>query len=459
MKRTINVFLGTVGLFLVMLLMVGCSTDKKESNSNKNTSSTEKIELEMWLTPQWKGVFDPSEDKADYDSFFKEAAKRYKEKNPNVKVNVQVIPAEQRADKLSVAMQTKELPDMFFDSSFALSEYAHMGALEPLDDIIDQESKEDIPAAIWDNVSIDDKVYFYPFGHNPGTLAYNADMFKEAGLDKYIGGEHEIVTWSLDDLKTITKTLREKNSSVEPFGLFAKNNQGDTWNMSYMKMFGNPFFGKDGEIVVNRKDGVKALNYINQLRKDGLTTRGAETLASNDVNAMFQNKQIAISFANSVLFNGILKDMKDGKVDPFDMRLANIPGEKQPITFTYVTSSVVFNTENKITMKEAKKFVEFYSTDKELIKASKNTLPVRDSISKELENEIPYLNAYKENSKYITNFSNNSPGYAELRNTFFPELQAVFTGEKNPEQALNDFAKQGNRIIKENKKKSVILNN
>ena len=91
MKRTINVLLGTVGLFLVMLLMVGCSTDKKESNSNKNTSSTEKIELEMWLTPQWKGVFDPSEDKADYDSFFKEAAKRYKEKNPNVKVNVQEI--------------------------------------------------------------------------------------------------------------------------------------------------------------------------------------------------------------------------------------------------------------------------------------------------------------------------------------------------------------------------------
>lgn len=35
-------------------------------------------------------------------------------------------------------------------------------------------------------------------------------MFKEAGLDKYVGGEHDIITWSLDDFSTILKTLKEK---------------------------------------------------------------------------------------------------------------------------------------------------------------------------------------------------------------------------------------------------------
>ena len=37
----------------------------------------------------------------------------------------------------------------------------------------------------------------------PGTLVYNADMFREAGLEDKIAGEYEIATWSPDELKEI----------------------------------------------------------------------------------------------------------------------------------------------------------------------------------------------------------------------------------------------------------------
>ncbi|CAM3212294.1 ABC transporter substrate-binding protein [Vagococcus fessus] len=454
MKKLNKIMLGSMAVLASVVVLSGCGKGKEEASGSKS----DKVTLDMWLTPQWKGIFDDKEEGADYDSFFKEAAKRFEEKNPGVKINVQVIPGEQRADKLSVAVQTKQLPDMFFDSSFALSEYAHMGILAPLDDIVDDETKKDIPESIWENVQIKDKTYFYPFAHNPGTLSYNADMFKEAGLDKYIGGEHEIVNWSPEDLKTIAKTIKDKQKDVAPFGLFAKNNQGDTWNMSYLRMFGNEFFDKNGKIVVNEESGEKALKFIDDMRKDGLTTSGAESLSSNDVNAMFQNKQTAINFTNSVLFNGIQKDMESGKVEKFDMRLANIPGEKKPVSFTYVTSSVVFDSGDSERVKAAKDFVKFYSTDKELVKASKNALPVRDSVAKEFENEMPYLKAYTENSENIINFSNNTPGYVELRNVFFPELQAVYTNDKSAKEALDSFAENGNRIIEENKKKSLLLN-
>ncbi|WEG72597.1 ABC transporter substrate-binding protein [Vagococcus intermedius] len=456
MKRRNKVMMSALALTTSVLLLGACG--KGENKKSATGKDQEAITLEMWLTPQWKGVLDDKEEKADYDSFFKEAAKRYEEKNPNVHVNVQVIPGEQRADKLSVAVQTKELPDMFFDSSFALSEYAHMGVLAPLDDIIDEKSQKDIPKSIWENVQINDKTYFYPFAHNPGTLSYNAEMFKEAGLEKYMAPEYEIANWSSDDLKVISKKLKETNQEVAPFGLFAKNNQGDTWNMSYLRMFGNQFFDKDGKINVNDETGVKALEFLDDMRKDGLTTKGVETLSSNDVNAMFQNKQTAINFTNSVLFNGIKSDMASGKVAPFDMRLANIPGKDQPVSFTYVTSSVVFDSGDEARIKAAKDFVKFYSTDKELVKASKNALPVRDSVATEFAEDMPYLKAYQDNSENIINFSNNTPGYVELRNAFFPELQAVYTGEKTAQEALNSFAENGNRIIDENTKKSVILN-
>lgn len=436
----------------VLMFAVSCG-EKKET-----AKTEEPVSIDVWLTPQWKGVIDATETGADFDSFFKKAAEEFKKENPNVTVNVQVIPGDQRADKLSVAIQTKTLPDVFFESAFAMTQYAHMGALAPLDDIIDDGAKKDIPQSIWDNVQIGGKTYFYPFSNNPGTLAYNADLFKKAGLEKFIGGEYDIRTWTLEEYQTILKTLKEKLPDVAPMGLYAKNNQADTWNLAYLRMFGSPFFGPDGKLVANDEAAVKALTLIDDFRKQGLTNPGAETLTSNDVLALFQNQKSAINFVNSVLFNNIKKDMADGKIGKFDVRLANIPGEKAPGSFTYVTGGAVFNTGNEAKMAMAKKFVQFFSTNAELVKASKNGIPVRESVASVVSAELPYLKAYQENAKYIFNFSNNTPGYAELRTILFPELQAVYTGQKTPKQALDSYVEQGNIIIEREQKNSVALN-
>ena len=40
----------------------------------------------------------------------------------------------------------------------------------------------------------------------------------------------------------------------------------------------------------------------------------------------------------------------------------------------------------------------------------------------------------------------------------FPELQAALTGEKTAQQALDDYVKNGNAILDEAKKSSVVYN-
>jgi len=447
-------FSGLLLVIMSLLLVVSCGGKKDAGGETADGPVT----IDIWLTPQWKGVYDSKEEGADYDSFLKKAAEEFKKENPNITVNVQVIPSDQRSDKLSVAIQTKTLPDAFFESIFAMTQYAHMGVLAPVDDIIDEETKKDIAQPIWDNVQIGGKTYFYPFGNNPGTLMYNADMFKKAGLDKYIKGEYEIATWTLEEYEEILKTLREKlPQDVAPMGLYAKNNQADTWNVAYLRMYGSPYFGQDGKLVVNDEAGVKALTKLDDWRKAGYTNGGAESQSSNDVLGLFQNQKVAISFANNNLMMNIKADMEAGKVGKFDVRLANIPGEKGPLSVTYIVGGMVFNTGNKAKMEAAKKFVKFFSTNKELVKASKNVIPVRDSVAKEVAAELPFLKAYQENAKYIFNFSNNTPGYAELRNLLFPELQAVFTGAKNPKQALDSYVEQGNRVIEKEQKNSLAL--
>ncbi len=449
MFKKVSFFL--LSLF-VLMFAVSCG-EKKEA-----AKAEEKVSIDIWLTPQWKGVYDANEAGADYDSFLKKAAEEFTKENPNISVNVQVIPGDQRADKLSVAIQTKTLPDAFFESAFAMTQYAHMGVLAPIDDIIDDAAKKDIPQSIWDNVQIAGKTYFYPFSNNPGTLAYNADLLKAAGLEKYIGGEFDIATWTLEDYKLILETIKAKLPEVAPMGLYAKNNQADTWNLAYLRMFGSQFFGPDGKLVANDEAAVKGLTFIDELRKQGLTTPGAESLTSNDVLGLFQNQKLAICFTNSILFNNVKNDMASGKIGKFDIRLANIPGEKDPLSFTYVTGASVFNTGNEAKMAAAKKFVQFFSSNPELVKASKNGIPVRESVASAVAADLPYLKAYQENAKYIFNFSNNTPGYTELRNILFPELQAVYTGQKTPKAALDSYVEQGNKIIEREQANSLALN-
>ncbi len=460
-----NVRLAALGMAAAMVLSA-CSSGGGSGEANQGSAggsqssggSSGGVELTVWLTPQWKGVFSGTEEGADYDSFLKEAAKRYKETHPDVNIKVEVIDGSTRDENLSVAQQTNTLPDIVFEGAFTMSSFYHKGAIAPITDLITDQDKADISEGIWDNCMIEDEVFIYPFFHMPGTLIYNADMFRKAGLDDKIGGQYEIATWTPDEYVGILEALKEGNPGVYPMALFALNNQADTWNLSYLRMFGNQFYSDDNKLIVNEESGVKALQYILDLYNKGLTVPGAESLDSNTNNAMFQNQQIAVSFTNSVLLSNLAADMESGTLPAFDYRLANIPGDPNPNGFTYVTGAMVMNTGDEARMAAAKEFVKYFCSDEELVVASKNGTPVRSSVVAKVSGELPYLEAYNKNDQYLFNFSKNLPGYTELRNVLFPELQAALTGEKTAQQALDDYVKNGNTILEEARKSSVVYN-
>lgn len=460
MKKALSILLVVCMIFT----LYACGGKASEATptqapANGETPREAPVSLSLWLTPSWKGVFSGDEEGADYDSFFKEAARRYNEMHPNVTINVEVISGDTRDEKLRAAEASNSLPDIVYEGAFTMSSYYHSGSIVAIDDIVGDADKADIGEGIWENCKIEDKTFIFPFAHMPGTLIYNADMFKEAGLDKYIGGQYEIITWTPDELQNeILPTLRDNLKGVYPMSLFAMNNQADTWNLSYLRMFGCPFFDENGYLCANDANGVKALQYLMDLYNNGLTVPGAESLTSNDCNAMFQNKQIAISFTNSTLLTNLQTDMKSGAIEEFDARLANIPGDPEPNSFTYVSGFMAMNTHDDTRITAAKDFIKYVCTDPELVLASKNTLPVRASVTEQVASELPYLEAYTANQKYIFNFSNNMPGYNELRNVLFPEIQAALTGQKTAQEAMDSYVEKGNIVIDEGRASSVVYN-
>ena len=107
---------------------------------------------------------------------------------------------------------------------------------------------------------------------------------------------------------------------------------------------------------------------------------------------------------------------------------------------------------------EKRDFVKFYSENKELVQASMNFLPVRNSIIELEKDKMPLLETYTSNDKYVVNFSNNTPGYAEIRNALYPEIQAALTGEKTSKEALDAFVEAGDKAIDRGLRRSKALN-
>ncbi|MNO58071.1 hypothetical protein D3C76_486200 [compost metagenome] len=152
-------------------------------------------------------------------------------------------------------------------------------------------------------------------------------------------------------------------------------------------------------------------------------------------------------------------NMESGTSPEFDVRLANIPSESgDPLSFTYVVGASVFKSKDAKKVEVAKDFVKFFSSDEELVKSSKNGIPVRSSVAEALKSENPLFAAYDANSKYLFNFTGNVPGYSQLREVLYPELQALYMGDKTPEQMVKDYQAGGNQVIQTNKADSVIYN-
>ena len=219
MKKRFSVVM--LVLISTLLVLAGCSSNNNSGSSGSSSSSSsstgggssdkkEAVEISVWLTPQWKGVVSADENGADYDSFFKYAAEKFAAQYDkyDATVKVEVIAGDQRDQLLNVNLTGGTPPDVFFESVFAMGDYVHRGAILPLTDIVDDAARADIESTYWDAVTFGDDIYFYPFQNNPGTFVYNADMFKAAGLEQYIGGEHEIKTWTLDEYQTILDGLK-----------------------------------------------------------------------------------------------------------------------------------------------------------------------------------------------------------------------------------------------------------
>jgi multiple sugar transport system substrate-binding protein len=462
LKRILPIFL-CLAILLTAVGFASAEADKTPDDVMDELYAQiadKEVSIEIWTGPDWKGVYDSSAG-GEYTDFLNAVAQGLMERYPNIKVNVELIDGAVRAEKMSVAISSGTMPNMYYESDFALGDYIHEGIMVPINDILTQSDYDDIPQAVFEGVSYAGNTYIFPFSAEVGMIGINRSLFEAAGAAQHLPATdaHGIGVWTPDEFAAALRAVSGLEG-VYPFAMFASNQSADSFTNMLLRMYGAEFVNDAGDgFAINSDEGVKALEFLLDLNAEGLIAPGTETLSFGDANAMFLNKQVALIMTNNLNYNNIEEGLLSGSVEePFDFMWAYFPSAKDPFCLSYVKGGAIFDTGDDAEIIASKMFVRLMNMDPYL-NASKVLISVRESMLQQVlesGDQIPAQAALA--LEHVTSITGRVPGYASIRPFFYPELQAAFTGQKTAKEALDSFTQNATAAVESAIRYSVILN-
>ncbi|MCL5074609.1 MAG: sugar ABC transporter substrate-binding protein [Chloroflexi bacterium] len=369
-----------------------------------------------------------------------ELAKGFMAKNPNIKIETTVGGPWDLQDKLVAALAAgMGAPDI--SRVVMRMFYKFSGPGRGMLDITDRAApfKKDIPEHLLSLMTVGDRIYGLPSENNLCGLFYRKDIF-----DKY--GFKAPETW--DEFIQIGKTLREKeNIAMLPLWI-----PGGFWGSDHYRMYlqsrGGNIFDKGNKIIENNKLAKETLRWYYDLKAKhniGWLTQlfKPEFYAGMNANA----------FVTWPMNSGDIVSMKrncaglSGKWarTPFPLWAKDAPKYNAELG----SSGVAIPAQTKYP-EEAWKFVQFYAVSLEgqtLLWEKGNQIPSYKPAfeSKEvIDKPDPYFGGgtlrdfLRDRATPIFNYL----GWAEVSVILGEEIDSMWAGKQEPEQAWDNVEKR-----------------
>jgi len=203
MKRIVS-----AALILLMFFMTASTIF---ANGTKDTAATTDgpVTIEWWALSGGGGAVDPSTE------FKKEVVAEYEAAHPNVKINMTILENEAFKQKIQVAIQAGDPPDIFHSwGGGTMVEYANQGMLRDVTDFVNSTLSKKIGIGALGVYGYDGTYYGSPYDMGGVVFWYNKDIFAEAGV--------QVPTTWADMLTAVDKI---KAAGYVPIALGA----GDKW--------------------------------------------------------------------------------------------------------------------------------------------------------------------------------------------------------------------------------------
>lgn len=358
----------------------------------------------------------------------------------DVDIEVEVFEQNQYDDAIVESYETDHAPDLLYGDYFNMSTYIHSGRVVPLDDVVTDDIREGVFDYLWTMSTIGDRVYMLPYLARQNILAYDKEMFRQAGLDEFVKDD-EISAWTLEEWTYILDTLAARlPEGSYPMMMYAFSSQGDTHIMTLLRSAGSEFFDETGHFNLSTPEGIAALKWIQDGVDRGWFPPHSENLEIEDCSSLFRQGQLAIYMINNA------------SIDRYgdSVGLVNFPGpDENGCATTFISGFEVFDNGDPQKIEVAKDFLEYVYSHDDLMAYAAGTLPASQSVAEQYGSEIEKFDLFLENRKNVVDFTGNNPDTRAVRDVFYRYIHELLMGNITPEEAAARIDADCNAAIDE----------
>lgn len=403
-------------ILAVCLLATACSSKNDPAPAAKEDEVVAKedkaIALKILIPGYESGYLKEQMDKIIKD---------FENENPNITVEVLPVGWDELNSKIVQLYQAGEAPDIMLTGTRSIRQFSEMGVLEPLDEYITEEFREQRVENVLETAKIKGVQYGIPMGFSSRALYYRTDLI-----------ETPPTNW--DELFDIASEVTAKNPDVYGFAIPTDITHGADELLNFIYQNGGRVIDDEGNYTLNTPENIETFEYIAKFGKAGIIPDPVGTSRS-DLPQLFQNGNVAmfISLPSP-------KETLDSTKEKYPYATALLPAGST-MGETLVTDSYTISAISK-NKQAAWDFVEFagkfeYQNDID----SSSWFPILKAEEKEERYHTEFSRPFAEMIQYgvpephVKNW--------DLFNEVFTEAaQKVLTGQATAEEALNAAQKE-----------------
>lgn len=366
--------------------------------------------------------------------------KDFEKQNPNVKVNLEFVAYEALHDKIvaSQAAGTNGYDAVLFDVIWP-AEFSQNGFLQDVTNRIPKSDDAKVFPGAWTTVTYDNHRYGMPWILDTEYLYYNKDMLKRAGI------QHPPRTW--EELQQQAEILKKKNVVKYPIvWSWAQAEALITDYTTLVSAFGGQFY-KGDQPVFNTDGGLKALQYMTNSLKSGVTNPNSTQYLEEDVRRVFSSGQAAFALNWTYMYN-LVNDPKESKVVG-KVGIIPAPGVKGISQASAMNGSMGLGiTANSAHPDAAWKYITYLTSQPVQNKYAKLSLPIWKSSYTD-PSVVKGQEALVKAADTSLNLMFPRPTiarYQELSAALQKAIQEALLGRQTPQAALDDAAKTAARL-------------
>jgi multiple sugar transport system substrate-binding protein len=372
---------------------------------------------------------------AEYSSktgpYFEEVAAAFEKENPDIDINIQVVPWDTLLQRLTTDIAGGTAPDISIIGTRWLLDFAEQDVAEPVDGYLTPEFKSTFIDTFMAPSVMDGKIMGLPVAASARAMMINMDLFEKAGATPP-------TNWvefyeAAQKLAALPDTFG--------FGLQGKEIETDAYYYYSLWTHGGDILKADGTSGLDTPEALEAANLYKKMIDEGLTQPSPTNYNREEVFNLFKQGKVGMIFTFPMLVPQI-------KAEAPDLNYRILPFPEGTAKATYGVTDTLMMFADSDVKEAAWKFIEFAYKDeyRTTFDHGEGFLPVTKGVAaEEYYTTDPDISGFAAGLPYAK-FAPTIANWEEIADTTTRTMQQIYLGQVTPEEGLKAAAAEINGI-------------